>query len=109
MDIIGNTYDKILSDESNQAMLNIDFLELAGELDETENWNIDDFGNTVYDSDWVFTASFDLTSRTETVVATQDGFLTALDEFHPDTLIKNKLEIISGRQWLAARAEEFGI
>lgn len=74
------------------------------EVDETENWNKDDFGNVVYESDWVFVMWFwyyedgKLTQIKKT--GTLDGLGSALDEYGDVDFIREKLEIISGKEWL---------
>ena len=97
--IIGRTYDDLMSDpEYLQYHTNLN------EIDTTpENYNVDDFGNHIYDSDWVFVGYVKLGDVKRKFVASQDGFLTALDEYGPDNFLLNELEIISGKEWLGAR------
>jgi len=97
--IIGRTYDDLMSDpEYLQYRTNLN------EIDTTpENYNVDDFGNHIYDSDWVFVGYVKLGDVKRKFVASQDGFLTALDEYNPDNFLLNELEIISGKEWLGAR------
>lgn len=99
MNIIGRTYDDLMSDpEYHQYRTNLN------EVDTTpENYNQDDFGNHIYDSDWVFIGYVKLGNVKRKFVASQDGFLTALDEYQPDNFLLNELEIISGKEWLGAR------
>lgn len=79
------------------------YLEHGDEIDETSNWNIDDFGNVVYESDWVFIMYFKYQDVEKKMVGSQEGFMTALDEYDPSNLIAEKLEIISGKEWLNNR------
>lgn len=97
--IIGRTYDDLMSDpEYHQYRTNLN------EVDTTpENYNVDDFGNHIYDSDWVFVGYVKLGDVKRKFVASQDGFLTALDEYDPENFLLNELEIISGKEWLGAR------
>ncbi|AIM25774.1 hypothetical protein MEPL4_4c00580 [Melissococcus plutonius] len=64
-------------------------------------WNHDDFGNTIFENDWVFIAYFNYKDAEKKFVVSQEGFLSALDEYNPANLIVGKLEIISGKEWLA--------
>ncbi|PZL71048.1 hypothetical protein CI088_14325 [Enterococcus plantarum] len=79
------------------------------EVDETENWNKDDFGYIVSENDWVFIAYFKKyavetdkwsTEVYEKYVLGQNGFLDLLKDKGADRLVKEKLEIISGKEWL---------
>ncbi|MGK0551080.1 hypothetical protein ACSFB8_04325 [Enterococcus faecalis] len=77
--------------------------EYGEEIDDTMNWNIDDFGNVVYESDWVFSMYFRHKDGVRKRVGNQDSFMTALDEYDPSNLVSEKLEIISGKEWLNKR------
>ncbi|MGX7202354.1 hypothetical protein BCR22_07195 [Enterococcus plantarum] len=79
------------------------------EVDETENWNKDDFGYIVSENDWVFVAYFKkyavetdklFAEVYEKYVVGQNGFLDLLEDKGSDRLAKEKLEIISGKEWL---------
>ncbi|MTD37682.1 hypothetical protein GIX45_03325 [Erwinia sp. CPCC 100877] len=70
------------------------------EIDDTDNWNVDDFGYIVHESDWVFIMYFRHLDVERKIVGCQEGFMTALDEYDPANLITDKLEIISGKEWL---------
>lgn len=76
------------------------YQEYGDEIDDTTNWDIDDFGNTVYECDWVFIMYFKHEGKERKLVGNQEGFMTALDEYEPENLIAEKLEIISGKEWL---------
>jgi len=77
--------------------------EYGDKIDDTANWNIDDFGNIVYESDWVFIMYFRYKDGVRKRVGNQESFMTALDEYDPSNLIPEKLEIISGKEWLNKR------
>ncbi len=86
-----------------------EFYKEVDEVDETENWNKDDNGTIVHDSDWIFIAYFKKFSVesgkfsaevTEKYVLEQNGFLDLLQDKGADRLVKEKLEIISGKEWL---------
>ena len=97
--IIGGTYDDLMSDpEYLQYRANLNKIDTT-----PENYNVDDVGNRIYDSDWVFVGYVKLGDVKRKFVASQDGFLTALDEYNPDNFLLNELEIISGKEWLGAR------
>ena len=68
-----------------------------------ENYNQDDFGNHIYDSDWVFIGYVKLGNIKQKFVASQDGFLTAMDEYHPGNFLLDELEIITGKEWRSTR------
>lgn len=97
---IGSNYDKAISDPDNHLFIN-----LNSQLDDDtpENYNVDDFGNHISDNDWVFIGYVKLANVKRKFVASQEGFLTALDEYDPDNFLLNELEIISGKEWLGAR------
>ncbi|MFD1901735.1 hypothetical protein [Enterococcus termitis] len=89
-----------------------EFYKEIDEVDETENWNKDDKGTIVSESDWVFVAYFKKFAVesgklsavvTEEFVVEQNGFLDLLEEKGADRLLKEKLEIISGKEWLSNR------
>lgn len=101
---IGSNYDKAMSDPDNHIFTNINSEYPRETFDDTpENYNVDDFGNHIYDNDWVFIGYVKLGNVKRKFVASQDGFLTALDEYDPDNFLLNELEIISGKKWLGAR------
>jgi len=79
------------------------YAEYGDDIDDTSNWNIDDFGNIVYERDWVFIMYFKHLDGVRKFVGSQEGFMTALDEYDPSNLISEKLEIISGKEWLNKR------
>ncbi|MEG0349545.1 hypothetical protein [Enterococcus sp.] len=93
-------YDKAMSDPDNHLFIN---LNSRKDDDTPENYNVDDFGNHIYDNDWVFIGYVQLGDIKRKFVASQEGFLTALDEYEPDNFLLNELEIISGKEWLGAR------
>lgn len=93
-------YDKAMSDPDNHLFIN---LNSQKDDDTPENYNVDDFGNHIYDNDWVFIGYVQLGDIKRKFVASQEGFLTALDEYDPDNFLLNELEIISGKEWLGAR------
>ena len=97
---IGSNYDKAISGPDNHLFIN---LNSQSDDDTPENYNVDDFGNHIYDSDWIFIGYVKLGNVKRKFVASQEGFLTALDEYEPDNLLLNELEIISGKEWLGAR------
>ena len=97
---IGSNYDKAISDPDNHLFIN---LNSQKDDDTPENYNVDDFGNHIYDNDWIFIGYVKLGNVKRKCVASQDGFLAALDEYEPDNLLLNELEIISGKEWLGAR------
>ncbi|MCV2505674.1 hypothetical protein QQG09_08825 [Melissococcus plutonius] len=68
-----------------------------GELD----WALDDYEHVVCENDWIFIAYFNYKDTKRKIIAAQEGFLSALDEYDPANLITDKLEIISGKEWLA--------
>lgn len=72
----------------------------AETYDDTENWNMDDFGNRIYEYDWVFVMYFNINNEIKKFVGSQEGFMTALDEYGNENIITEKLEIISGKEWL---------
>ncbi len=73
----------------------------TSEIDETENWNKDSFGNIVSENDWVFVMRF--WHYEDEVTGTLDGLGYALDEFGEVDFIRENLEIISGKEWLNNR------
>ncbi|BAK21869.1 hypothetical protein [Melissococcus plutonius] len=68
---------------------------------ESPEWSCDDFGNIVFENDWIFIAYFKHKKTLKKFVTSQDGFMTVLDEYGPTNLITDKLEVISGKEWLA--------
>ena len=85
------------------------FYKEVDEVDETENWNKDDKGTVVSDNDWIFVAYFKKyvvetdkwsTEVYEKYVVEQNGFLNLIEDKGADRLVKEKLEIISGKEWL---------
>lgn len=97
---IGSNYDKAISDPDNHLFIS---LNSQSDGDTPENYNVDDFGNHIYDNDWVFIGYVKLGDVKRKFVASQEGFSTALDEYDPDNFLLNELEIISGKEWLGAR------
>lgn len=98
-------YDKVIADTTNETFLNNSPCETE-EVDEApENYNVDDFGNHIYDCDWVFIgyAKIENGSIKRKFVASQDGFLAVLDEYQPENISLDELDIISGKEWLGAR------
>ena len=89
-----------------------EFYKEIDEVDETENWNIDDFKNIVSENDWVFIVYFKKyavetgkwsSEVYEKYVVKQNGFLDLLQDKGADRLVKEKIEIISGKEWLNNR------
>lgn len=82
-----------------------EFYKEVDEVDETENWNKDSFGNIVSENDWIFVMRFwhyeDGVTKQIEVTGTLDGLGYALDEFGEVDFIREKLEIISGKEWLS--------
>ena len=96
-------YDKSMADTTNDVFLNNSPRETK-EVDEApENYNVDDFGNHIYDCDWVFIGYAKVGDKKPKFVASQEGFLAVLDEYRPENILLNELDIISGKEWLGAR------
>lgn len=100
---VGSSYDRAMSDVNNHLFTNVYNDCAKDESEAPDNYNVDDFGNHIYDNDWVFIGYVKLGNVKRKFVASQEGFLTALDEYDPDNFLLNELEIISGKEWLGAR------
>lgn len=101
---IGSNYDKAMSDPDNHIFTNINSEYPRETFDDTpENYNVDDFGNHIYDSDWVFIGYVKNGNIKEKFVANYDNFLKVIDEFQPENILLDELDIISGKEWLGAR------
>ena len=97
-------YDKAMADTANETFLNDKTWE--GVDDTPADYNVDDFGNHVYDSDWIFIGYANINGVRRKFVATQDGFGKVLDEYQPENIILGELDIISGKEWFGARWTE---
>ena len=97
---IGSNYDKAISDPDNHLFININS---QSDDDTPENYNVDDFGKHIYDSDWIFIGYAKNGNIKEKFVANYDNFLKVIDEFQPENILLDELDIISGKEWLGAR------
>ncbi len=68
--------------------------------EESIDWNKDDFGEIVDENDWLLIAYFKLDEVETKFIVKYDGFLDLLDKYGPDNLITEKLNFISGKEWL---------
>ncbi|MCV2520613.1 hypothetical protein [Melissococcus plutonius] len=72
---------------------------------ESTDWNKDYFGETIDENDWLLIAYFKLEEIETKFAVKYDGFLNLLDKYGPDDLITEKLNFISGKEWLAMQKE----
>lgn len=99
MNTIGRTYDDLMSDPSyHQYRTNLN------EIDTTpENYNQDDFGQRIYDEDWILIGYVNYRDVKRKFIVTTDSIHALIEEYGPDSIITNELEIISGEEWLKFR------
>lgn len=95
-------YDRAMADEENHVFTNIHNENLEDLPDDpSANYNLDDWETIVHDEDYIFIALFlKSDGNTRKFVLQQDNFLEALDNYGPQNLVIQELEIINGNEWL---------
>lgn len=107
-DYIATNYDKLMQDESSHVFPNIHSEESQEEVDPSAHWNEDDNGTIVHESDWMFIGYRENKNGTlAKYVVQQENFLLVVDEYGPKSLRMDTMKIISGKEWLKQRQEEF--
>ena len=107
-DYIATNYDNLMQDESSHVFLNIHSEEPQEEVDPSAHWNEDDNGTIVHESDWMFIGYRENKNGTlAKYVVQQENFLLVVDEYGPKSLRMDTMKIISGKEWLKQRQEEF--
>lgn len=108
-DYIATNYDRLLQDETSHVMPNIRSLDdNEEEVDLSAHWNEDDNGTIVNESDWMFIGYRENKNGTlAKYVVQQENFLLVVDEYGPKSLRMDTMKIISGKEWLKQRQEEF--
>jgi len=108
-DYIATNYDRLMQDETSHVMPNIHSLDdNEEEVDLSAHWNEDDNGTIVHESDWMFIGYRENKNGTlSKYVVQQENFLLVVDEYGPKSLRMDTMKIISGKEWLKQRQEEF--
>lgn len=108
MDYIATNYDTILQDETSHVLPNIYSDDVQEDMDPSAHWNEDDNSTTIYESDWLF-IGYRINKRgtRDKFVLHHENFLDMIDEFGADSVIIPELRIVSGKDWLKQRQEEF--
>lgn len=108
MDYIATNYDTLMQDEISHVFPNVYSDEYQEVEDQSAYWNEDDDGTIIYESDFLF-IGYRINKhniRTKFVLH-YENFLNMIDEFGAESVIMSELKIVSGKDWLKKRQEEF--